>query len=169
MTTTYCNRSNIEAIIGVAGVIASCDDDESGDLSIEEEAYITAAIENAAVEINTAVCRQYKLTDVTTNTWLKRANAYMAASLLFQRRGNPGPEHIMQECQRIRDYLALVGDGRRQLPEQNPSFDHLPTVSTFRPEMSKVNSPIRVVVSESTGPAPEGDRKRPIAGQPGIY
>lgn len=163
MTTTYCTRQDIEAIISAPGLLACIDDDESRDESATESTYVTKAIERAAVRLNSQVSRQYQLSDVTANGWMKWANAVMAAAILKRRRDNPLSESLAADVREVEEMANEIAWGRRSLPEQTPSFDHSATVSNFQPRLGVPYAPIRVDQNESTGPSPVGDRKRNLS------
>jgi len=169
MATTYCTRSDIETLLSPVALIECIDDDHSGTESAAETIHITNAIERAATRLNMAVSRQYVLSEVTGNAWMKWANATLAAELLASRRGNPAPQSIMDDAKEILELLNEISWGRKPLPEQAPSFDHLPTVSNFEAEPRKRIMPVRVVKEESTGSDPEGQRMRHYANQWGNY
>jgi hypothetical protein len=160
MSTTYCVQADVESIIGAAAVLACSDDDQDGALSPDEDLIVTAAIERAATEMNSALCSQYKLSDLSGNDWCKWCNAYLACWYLFKRRANPGPVSIGEDIAFYRDQLSEARWGRFQIPEQNPSFEHTPAVSNFRPNISSRDNPIEVDTNTSTGIAPVGGRKR---------
>lgn len=167
---TYCGRTDVEDLLSQAGVLATIDDDENGVESPDESQAVVLAIQRSATRINVKVQRQYVLADVTTNTWLRWANATMAAAMLIMRRSNPLPETWAQDLREINEMLDDVAWGRMNLPEQVPSFDYRGSVTNLRPELYKALSPVRVVVPESTGPqSVDGVIKRPVAGQPGLY
>src|SRR5688572_31183399 len=106
MTTTYCVRADIETLLSPATLLQCIDDDHSGGgESAAETLHITNAIERSATRINMAVGRQYDLADVTANTWLKWANAVLAAQLLASRRGNPAPQSVMDAAKEIEELL----------------------------------------------------------------
>jgi hypothetical protein len=160
MTTIYCSRSDVEAVLGAAGVVARIDDNETGTASTGEDAYVTSAIETAAAEMNADLERQYILSQLSaSNGWLKRSNALLAAEVLMGRRGNPVQGLLVDQVQRIREQLRLIGMGRANVPEQSPSANHLPTVSTFVVEPAKA-MPIRVDTDISVGSNPSDGRKR---------
>lgn len=158
--TIYCTAANIESIIGQPALVACVDDDQDGNLSATEALHITAAINRAAVEMNSSLNNQYVLSDLSGNEWCKWCNAYIACWHLFSRRSNPVPSSIVEAVTDYRDKLSEARWGRFQVPEQAPSFEHIPTVSNMKPEIFKTVAPIRVSVDESTGVAPEGGRKR---------
>lgn len=168
MTQTYCTAAHIEFVLSEFGLTAVLDDDESGVASVAEEERTTTAITWTASTINQAVGIQYKLSDVTSNTALQMANAILAAELLCQRRNNPIPEVLGRRCERLRDWLTEIRWGRQQLPEQNASFDHLPTVTNFDIIPGSYN-PVSVDIYHSTGDAPVDGVTRPVAGSWGWY
>lgn len=168
MSTTYCLRVDVEDIMGIASVVALCDDDQDGVLSVAEVAYITGAISRGAVEVNIAVATSsYDYASLTSNVWVKWCNAYLAAYYLSARKNNPPSASVMDAVQRYRQNLQELQYGRFLIPEQTPDHDSRPTVSNFRPEIYKQSMPIRVVEEESTGAKPEGGLKREPAYVPG--
>lgn len=155
MATTYCNRLNIQSLIGQSALLACIDDNVDGVENPEETQYITDCITRAAVEMNEALCKQYVLSDLNNNDWCRWCNAYIAAWFLFERRGNPVPPGIIDAVQTYKDKLAEIRWGRYQVPQANPSFDYRPAVSNFVPELGKYSNPIRVFQDESTGGEPD--------------
>jgi hypothetical protein len=162
MPQTYCTRVEIESILSAPGLLALIDDDADGVESPQESAYIGHAIERAAVEINHAADKQYVLTDLAGNAWMKWANATLAVMFLAKRRNNPLPESIAQDVQQIREQLTEIRWGRDGVPDAAPSFDHSAAVSNLTPQLGHGYAPVRVNVQESTGEQPVGDRKRNI-------
>jgi hypothetical protein len=158
MPQTYCTAEHLEFVLSEAGLAALLDDDETGDTSVSEEALIETAISWSATEINAAVEQQYKLSDVASNTWLQMANAILACDWLARRRRNPVEENgpIGSMVRTVREKLAGIRWGKEHLPEQAPSFNHLPTVSNFVPHLGARNGPVLVDKSNSVGsnPAP---------------
>ena len=65
--TTYCTKSDLEAIWPPAELLASVDDDTSGTLSATEEGYITRAIERAANHINSRLAVRYEPADLAVS------------------------------------------------------------------------------------------------------
>lgn len=169
MATTYCTRLNIVSIIGAPALLACIDDNQDGVESPSESQHIADAITRAAVEMNESLRCQYVLTDLNNNDWCRWCNAHLAAMFLFSRRGNPAPAQVLEQVNTYRERLAEIRWGRFQVPEVNPSADHTPTVSNFQTELGKIDMPVRVDTAESTGLAPEGNRKRETAKQPGWW
>lgn len=167
MTTTYCDEDDLISIMGEPFIVAQSDDDMDGTLSATEATHATTAINRAAVEMNSALDSQYILADLANNDWCKWCNAYLAIWNLYARKGNPPSPSVIEAVQTFREHLSEARWGRFQVPEQAPSFDHTGSVSNFRPEMYKVDAPIRVIVEESTRDAPGENIKRNQAGLPG--
>lgn len=172
MAQTYCVRADVESIVGTSAVLSCIDDDMDGAESATETTYVTDAIERAAVEMNGKLRNQYlPLSDLSGNDWCKWCNAYLALDYLYERRGNPAPNSVLERCQKYRDNLEDAAWGRFEVPEQIPSAEHIPTVTNFHPEIGRIRSPIRVSDTESTGspPSAESRRKREVANQPGWW
>lgn len=154
MAQTYCEREDIESILGVAGVLALIDDDQDGTEASAETLHATNAIERAAVDMNSALRNQYVLSELADNDWCKWCNAYLAAYYLLNRKNSAVPASVADEVVQFREKLAEARWGRFQVPEQAPSFQHTPAVSNFQPEIRKFDNPIRVYEEESTGTKP---------------
>lgn len=169
MAQIYCTEDDIISIIGEAAVVACIDDDQDGTRSVDDDAKVDACIERAAVEMNQCIASQYKLSDVAANDWCKWCNAYLACYYLYKRRANPGPISIGEDIAYYRQLLGEIRYGRQQIPEQNPSHEHTPTVSNFNPELRKTFNKIRVVPEESTGSAPVDGIQRHTSDIPGPY
>ncbi len=172
MATTYCARADLESIVGMAAVLAQVDDDQTGTESAgtgtsPASASPFDAIVRAAVEMNAAMRMQYKLSDLAGNDWCKWCNAYLACYYLWARKSNAPPPSVVENVNSYRELLDAIRWGRAEIPEQNPSFEHIATVSNFSPELMKSFNPVRVVKEESTGATPVGGRKRNVAGHPG--
>jgi hypothetical protein len=171
MAQTYCVAADVEFVLSAAGVTACLDDGEEGVRSAEADDLLDRAIDVAAGKINQHVRHQYKLSDLTpaTNTWLRDTNAYLAAKVLAMRRGNPCPESLVEEVKEREAALVEIRWGRESIPQQSPSFEHIPSVSNFRPELYKMNTPVRVDVQESIGSAPVDGAIRKTANGGSVY
>ena len=167
MAQTYCVRADIVSVIGDAALLACIDDDHNMVESAAETLHVTNAIERAAVEMNIKLRQQYKLSELASNAWCKWANTLLAVYYLRTRRANPVESSVAESVVEIRELLEDISWGRRQLPEQAPSFEHIAAVSNYQPEIHKLDAPIRVDTEESTGASPGGNRKRQVAGMPG--
>lgn len=156
----YGSRAGVEALLSPASILAAIDVDEDGVESTYEESLIDAAIIRAALKINQQIRHQYKLSDVTNNDYLEYANNVYAAYEIRTLSGDPAEPSLQDKYQEIEAVLKEVRWGRDQLPDQSPSFDHLPTVSSLQVNMANPLSPVVVNTSQSTGSAPVGNRRR---------
>lgn len=169
MTTTYCARADVVAIIGEPALLAYIDDDQDGEASPTENSFVTAAINRGATEMNESLACQYVLSGLSGNDWCKWCNAYLAIWFLEARRNNAPVGSVVDAVQTYRDKLREIRFGRFRVPEARPSYDHLPSVSNFNPELGNVQGPIAVDEQKSTTTAPVGNRKRNKAGYPFSY
>lgn len=165
---SYCSRTDIENIMGPAAVLASIDDDQDQVESAADTAALTAIIDRAANEMNQMIRHQYVLADVAGNDWLVYAQATIVVYRLRTRRNNPAEGSVEEEYRSVMRLLKEVRWGREQLPDQSPSYDHLPSVSNFSPQLFRQDAPIRVSEEESTTTAPVGNRKRNTSGEAGF-
>lgn len=169
MTTIYCTRNDVASLIGEAGILACLDDDQDGSLTTGEQRYVTDCINRAAVEMNSALDCQYVLSELSGNDWCRWCNAYISVWHLQSRRANSPSGSVVDAVASYRDLLAEIRFGRFKVPEQAPSFDHLPSVSNFTPELGNPQGPIGVDTEKSTTTAPHTSRKRNKAGYPYSY
>lgn len=164
-TTTYCVRADIEAIISAHAIDMAVDDDQDGRVRTAEEAFVTRAIVRAAGIINARIQKRYTLSDLSSNDWVRDANAVIAAQLTMRRRGNGSPPSLDQEVDLYMEDLESILADRLDIPEQNASLDYTMTVSNFVPQRGQGIAKIRVDRQESTGDDPHSTRKRFIAGR----
>jgi phage gp36-like protein len=129
--TTYCTKTDIEAIWPPAELLASVDDDASGTLSATEEGYITRAIERAANLLNARLELRYRLGDLATSAWCRDANAAIAAYWLSTRQGDPAPAQLQQQYDAYLAVLADIAAGRQKVPGLVESYDTKPGVTNF--------------------------------------
>ena len=162
-TTTYCLRADVEAVLSVHGVNRMADDDMDGVVEAVEEAYVTTAIERAASRINSRITKRYKLSDLSSNDWMRFVNASVAAQLLARRRGNSVPPSLQEEVDEYFADLTDIQAGRLDLPEQAASFDFAPTVSNFEVRRGCGAVPVRVSIETSTGDDTASSLKRFLA------
>ena len=158
-TQTYCTRADVEAVWSPAAVIRSVDDDQDGELSAAEEAYITRALERAANRINACLEVRYTLADLVDNTWCRDTNAALATYLLATRRGNPAPDQIQEQYEGYLADLAEIRAGRLKVPQVEESHETIPTVTNFDTQLRARRTKVRRVNETSTGSAPPSTRK----------
>ena len=150
-TTIYCSRSDIESIWSSLAVIRSVDDDQDGSLSATEEGYIDRAIERAANRMNAFLEMRYRLSDLAANTWCRDANALLAAFLLATRRGNPAPDHLLEQYELLLSDLADIRSGHLVVPQAGESVETIPTVTNFAVDPRRAHAKVQRVDETSTG------------------
>ena len=150
MTTTYCTKTDLEAIWPPDDLLDSVDDDTSGTLSATEEGYITRAIERAANLMNARLAVRYKIADLATNTWCRDANAAIAAFLLATRRGAAAPAHLTEQYEAYLALLDRIAGGFLRVPEAAESFEPGPSVTNFAIDLSEPHRKAVVVEETST-------------------
>lgn len=131
MPTTYCVKSDIEAIWPGAALLASVDDDSTGTLSATEEGYITRAIERGANFLNARLELRYLLADLAGNAWCRDANAALAAYWLSTRKGSAAPAQLQQQYEAYVAALVEIALGKMKVPEVRESFETGPGVTNF--------------------------------------
>jgi len=160
---TYCTTDDVRSLISIEGALAYSDDDESGANSAAELAYITAAIEWGASQIDFYLVRRYDLDDVTSSNFLKFVNVVFAARNLAVRRFQGIHESIGTLYDEAVEMLRDIKANRSDIPDVIESYNHLPTVTNYWTQFWSSSTPIRVVDGESTGSADwDGQKKRTI-------
>lgn len=159
-TTTYCLRADVEDIISAAGVAMAVDDNRDGVNTPAEDARVTRAIEMAASNMNSRIGRRYKLSDLSSNDWVKFCNATLAAEMVMRRRGNGPPPSVVDAADQYRDDLNDILADRLSIPEQAESFDFSMTATNYIPQRGQRVQPIRVDKRISTGDDPDDSLKR---------
>lgn len=150
MTTTYgVTSTEVDFVLSSAGVARRTNDDETG---VDDSTQVTSAIEMEAATINMYLGRRYVLSELTSNAWVKWTLAWFAAYRLDCRlANNPAPLLVKEREERL-ELLKLIADGQLDLPEQNPSYECLPSVTNLAAELRGGTKKIRVDPYSSTRP-----------------
>ena len=151
---TYCTRTDIDAIWSVIGVTMRVDDDESGVAEANELAYVTAAIESAASDMNLLLGKRYVLSDLVGNDWCRFCNADLAACEIAKRRGNGVPPEFDAKCQKRMEMLESIAAGNLPIPGVVDSLNHSPALTNYQVELWRRDSQIRRDTQTSTGGNP---------------
>lgn len=159
--SSYCTTADVQSILSEHGVTAYTDDDLDG---TTDGTLIADAIERTAtLKIDFIVGQRYKLTDLASNTWVKWANATLAAADLSTRRNMPMSESLAVKRQEVIEQLTMVATGQARIPGEPERMDHLPSVTNYDVERWRRRHPVRVVGEESTADSPGGDIRRWLA------
>ncbi|MBI1249066.1 DUF1320 domain-containing protein [bacterium] len=140
-TQTYCTLDDLKAILGSTAVLRLLDDNEDGVTTSLEQSYASDVIAQAASQINAVLSMRYDTGSLASNTWCRWCNAYLAASLLVRRRGNPADASLEEVVRSYRDQLEQIRTGQLNLPDATPEGSKAPAVSNYRTNLGAV-SPI---------------------------
>jgi len=117
LSIVYCTQADMERYLSILGVADFSDNDQDGlvDVPVVED-----VINQATEEIDLRAGQRYTQAQLQTSTLITRWCTVMACTFLAQRRGNPVPDSLMVEYERITDtgtgLLFLVSKGKEQLP-----------------------------------------------------
>jgi len=128
----FCTVADLQSILGESGVVRRVDDREDRVVSQKENQYVADAIDQAATEINLLLQGRYRLAGLTGHSWLRWCNAYLAASVLSQRRGNRPCESIEKTVEDYRQRLREMRAGQLDLADVDPQHSIAPRVSTYQ-------------------------------------
>lgn len=148
--TTYCTQSDIERLLSAAGALSFADHDENG---TAETGVFGDCIDQASGEIELFTNGWYDATGLASSTLVTRWATVMASVFLCQRRGNPVPESLQMEFERISAMLERVRTGELRIPGVAFSADMRPAFSNLTIDRRFNNQRARVVRQSSSGGA----------------
>jgi hypothetical protein len=159
--TALTTQAKVEALLSQFGVEARVDDDQDGE---EDSGLMTSIIEKCSSDVYLYLLKRYSVAAVAASTWAQWCTAAFCVCELNRRRNNPCPESACEACQRYKEELELIRDGKQPLIGDEgpvaPRFDDLPTVTNLMVDGRYRRAKIRRVGRTSTGPTPEGSRKQ---------
>ena len=138
-TPTYCTLDDLKAILGSTAVLRLLDDNEDGVTSSLEQSYAEEVIAQAASQISAPLGMRYDTCSLASNTWCRWCNAYLAASLLVRRRGNPADASLEEVVRSYRDQLEQIRTGQLNVPDATPEGSAAPAVSNYRTNLGGIN------------------------------
>ena len=167
--TTICTQADVERLLSPYGVEAFSDHSQIGQA---DAAVVADCCDQASEEIITYLHERYLEADIVTSTLVNRWATVVAAVFLCQRRGNPVPESLLAEWQRILDPVSglcvQIADGQRQLPGIPSRCDMRPTWSNLQVDRRFIRNKTRVTKSNSseapTTLSQDGDVRFPAYG-----
>lgn len=143
--TTYCTDEDIDRLLSSYGVASFADHDEDGS---EDTGVVLDCREQASEEINLYTRQWYLVAGLSSSALITRWCTVMSAYFLSYRRGNPPPESLQIEFNRIVDdqdsLLQRVHDGNMRLPGVALDYDARPSVSNVTIDRRFARSKIRV-------------------------
>jgi phage gp36-like protein len=155
LTVTHlCEEADLERLLSPYGVEAFSDHDQTG---APDTGVVDDCIDQASEELIMYLHERYEESVLATSPLVKRWATTVAAYFLCQRRGNPVPDILATEFQRIMDPetgLAFqVAEGKRQIPGLPSRCDMRPTFSNLKVDRRYPTSKTRVTrVNSSDAP-----------------
>jgi len=117
LSTTYCTVSEVQRFLSTVGAVAYADHDDDG---VADTDVIEDCINQATEEIDGYAGQRHTQVALTGSSLVTRWCVIIASYFLAIRRGNPPPESLALEFNRILDpdsgMLARVAAGKYQLP-----------------------------------------------------
>jgi phage gp36-like protein len=147
ITWTYCTAEDVENFFGATGVAAFASHDLRG-----SEATVDDCIAQATDEINLYVLRRYDEAGVKTSRMLRQWCVVMATVYLCERRGNPVPESLVAEYQRIAEKLPLIMRDEMRIPGVPLKGLNVPMFSNMHIDRRYVRRQQRVAINSTNMP-----------------
>ena len=145
MANEYSTAAEIEAFAGTWGVDLRTDD--VGGVSVVDD-----AITFAGADFDFFCQGRYLSSDLTAIQWVRNVATAFAVEWLCLRRLNSVPEGLAKQCDRYREQLALVLEGKAQVPGAARSRRPV-TVTNQVVDLRRRNNNVRVDRTRSTGVA----------------
>lgn len=125
--TTYCTQNDLEKKFSQVGVEAFSDHEETtGDV-------VADSIEQASGEIDLYCRGRYSVATLSASALITRWCTVLACCMLCECRGNPVPESLAKEAERIYKLLQMILDGKMNLENtQRPGFSNLTIDRRYR-------------------------------------
>jgi phage gp36-like protein len=139
--TLYSTQTEIERLLSSYGVLAFSDHDESGTADVD---VIADCIDQASDEMVMLLRDRYDEPALSACNLVRRWTTLLAAYFLCMRRGNPVPESIQKEYERVSELMKQVSFGHLNLPDVPQRFDLRPTWSNLRVDRRWPRSKTRV-------------------------
>ena len=143
--TVYCSIADVQRFLSSQAVSDFADHDGDG---IADDDVVEDCINEATDEINGSCLQQYTKTvlegQAQVNAWCKK----MAARFLCERRGNPVPDSLEREFERIAGpggFLDRVSRNRYQIADAPKRRELVPTVSNLKVDRRFRYSKLRVI------------------------
>jgi phage gp36-like protein len=128
----YCSINEVERIISAAGVVSFADHDQSG---TSDSDVVEDCINQACDELDRYLLQRYTQAGLLTSSLVNRWAAKVAVYFLCQLRGNPVPESIQAEFDRI----LKEPDGAAILAAKgNPPLPGVPLAAFMAPTFANM-------------------------------
>jgi phage gp36-like protein len=150
--TVYCTQADIEKLFSQRGLEDYSDHEETAG------AVATDCIEHASGEIELYTRGRYSEAGLSSSTLIKHWTTVLATVFLCERRGNPVPESLAKEAERIYGLLQNILDGTMNLPGVAFGNDLRPAFSNLTIDRRYRRAQQRVVTETSSNQTPEIER-----------
>jgi phage gp36-like protein len=147
ISPAYCDLDDMQRLFSSYGVTAFADHDGDG----QDDSEVTNDCINQATEEINLYCQQwYEPDDLATSTLVNRWCTVLATFFLCERRGNPVPDSLANEFNRIAAKLEQILAGTLKLPGLAMRDDMRPSMSNLTVDRRYRQSRIRVTEQNST-------------------
>lgn len=147
ITTTYCDVDDLIRKVGRDAVREWSDHDTDGIADgggMADSDVIDDAINQATVEIDGYAQQWYSAAGMAASTLVNRWATVLACYFLSINRGNPPPDALAQEFERIMALLERVLAGTYKLPGVGMRSDMRPSMSNLTVDRRYIKSKLRV-------------------------
>lgn len=149
LTYQYTDTDGIKAILSENGMNLRLDDSADGTVQAGELAVLTDSIINEATdEVNGYLLRRYRAVNLMNSWKVRRVTSVIACVMLCRRRGNSVPEDLMDEYDRVLDWLEAVHDndknvaGIQEIEATQPIMSNVSLDDRFRTRRLRVQRSI---------------------------
>lgn len=155
MTTNYTTLALMQRMFSPDGVLAFSDHDESG---ISDTDVVEDCIDQASAEVDLYCRGRYSESGLAGARIIQRWATVLAVAFLCERRGNPVPESIAKEAERILEKLQQIQEGKLDLPGVAFGNDLRPAFSNLAIDRRYRYSRVRVTTENSSNQVPKMPR-----------
>ena len=144
-----CTSTELDSILSQEGVTLHSDDTYPYDA--ESATHIADSIAQATVDIEMATWQHYLTSALEGTEWGKWRCATLAACYLCTRRGQSPPASLEAKCERIREELEAIAEGKKAVPNLAKIRRHIPAMSNIHISNRYRTARVRVVRVTSVG------------------
>jgi len=141
MPDAYSTAAEIDLLAGATGVDLRTDDGT-------EATIVAEAVDYAGGEVDFAAQGRWSSLDAVQ--WVRNAATHLALEWLCLRRLNAVPESLAAACERYRQQLMLVAQGKLVIPGAARSRRPV-TLSNRHVDLRRFNNTVRTDTTKSTG------------------
>jgi phage gp36-like protein len=147
LSTTYTTEAMMQRKVGEQALIDWCDHDNEG---IQEANVLDDSINEATVEIDLYCRPKYTASALAGAELIKRWATTLACFFASQSRGNPPPDSLARQVEKIYERLDLIRQCVMSIPGVSLANDTRPTWSNRTVDRRFRNNTIRVTRTNSS-------------------